>query len=203
MERTQSRLSLTTQLNWWLDAAVALGAVLSILTGIYFLFLPIGGYQGGRNPTYGIRILFERHTWDDIHMWGGLLMIAAVVAHLWYHRSWVGMMTRKVSATLRGDSGRLSRGAKVNILVDSIIAISFLLTAISGIYFLFAPAAGAFFFGSATWDVIHTWAGVTLVLAAIAHLYIHWLWVTKVTAKMFRPRVRTTARASKAGVIPS
>ncbi|MCO6453350.1 MAG: DUF4405 domain-containing protein [Caldilineales bacterium] len=188
MEKAQSRPSLTTQLNWWLDAAVALGAALSILTGIYFLYLPIGGYQGGRNPTYGIRILFERHTWDDLHMWGGLLMIVAVIVHLWYHRSWVGMMTRKMAATLRGEGGRLSRGAKVNILVDSIIAISFLLTAVSGIYFLFEPARGAFLITSATWDVIHTWAAVTLVLAAIAHLYIHWLWVTKVTAKMFRPR---------------
>ena len=140
------------------------------------------------DATYGIRILFERHTWDDLHMWGGLLMIAAVVLHLWIHRSWVGMMARKMLATVRGEGARLSRGAKVNILVDAVIAIGFLLTALSGIYFLFEPVTGVFLFSSATWDVIHTWAGVALILAAIAHLYIHWLWITKVTAKMFRPR---------------
>jgi len=27
------------------------------LSGIYFLVLPTGGYQGGRNPYYGIQVL--------------------------------------------------------------------------------------------------------------------------------------------------
>jgi hypothetical protein len=42
--------------NWLIDAAVLIGAVIAAITGVYFLFLPSGGYQGGRNPMYGITI---------------------------------------------------------------------------------------------------------------------------------------------------
>lgn len=186
MTQTRSGLSPATRRNWWIDASVFIGAVLSILTGIYFLYLPSGGYQGGRNPTYGITILFDRHTWQDIHIWGGIAMIVAVAIHLWIHRAWIGMMSRKIAASLRSRGTALSKGARVNVIVDAIIAIGFLLTAISGLYFFFEPASGVFILTSTTWDVIHTWAAIALALAAIAHLFIHWLWVTKVTAKMFR-----------------
>ncbi len=197
MTPTRSNLSPTTRRNWWIDAIVFIGAALSILTGIYFLYLPVGGYQGGRNPTYGITILFERHTWSDLHTWGGIAMIAAVAIHLWIHRSWIGMMTRKMTASLQNRGVGLSKGARVNVLVDSVIAVGFLLTAISGLYFFFEPASGVFLFSSQTWDVIHTWSAVALTLAAIYHLYIHWLWVTKVTTKMFRRQTSPSASPAR------
>jgi len=189
-------LSTATKFNWWLDAALFLFALLSLLSSIYFLFRPTGGYQGGRNPMYGVTILFTRETWDLIHMWGGVLMISAVLFHLCIHRQWLGMMTRKLVNQARGRGSRLSKGGKVNLWVDAAIALSFFITAITGVYFLFAPAGGyqggnnpgwdpGFLFARTTWDLIHTWAGVTLVAAAILHLAIHWRWVTKVTGKMF------------------
>jgi len=46
--------------NWWLDLSLFLGGLLATLSGIYFLVLPTGGYQGGRNPYYGIQVLFNR-----------------------------------------------------------------------------------------------------------------------------------------------
>jgi hypothetical protein len=192
-DNTRTRpLSPATRLNWLLDAAVFLGAVLASLSGIYFLYF-VGGYQGGRNPTYGITMLFGRETWDLLHTWAGVIMIAAVALHLAIHLNWIGMMTRKVMATLRGRSG-MSKGARVNVVVDLVIAISFLLAAASGVYFLFDVRSGWQVTGSAplflwsrtTWDIIHTWSGVTLIVAAIVHLAIHWGWVTKVTAKMWR-----------------
>ena len=64
-------ISMQTRKNWLIDAAVFLGGIVAALSGIYFLFLPSGGYQGGRNPMYGITIFFQRHTWDDLHTWGG------------------------------------------------------------------------------------------------------------------------------------
>ena len=78
-------MSLQTRTNWLIDAAVFLSSVLAAITGIYFLFLPVGGYQGGRNPMYGIIFLFDRHTWDDLHTWTGIAMIAAAVIHLAFH----------------------------------------------------------------------------------------------------------------------
>lgn len=39
-------------------------------------------------------------------------------------------------------------------------------------------------FSRATWDLVHTWAGVVLIAAAVIHFAIHWRWITKVTTKM-------------------
>ena len=81
MKRT-IRLSRQTRANWLIDAVVFVGGLLAALSGIYFLYLPSGGYRGGRNPAYGIQILFERHTWSDLHLVTGLVMVAAVAVHL-------------------------------------------------------------------------------------------------------------------------
>ena len=202
-----SRLSTATKFNWTLDAAVFIFALLSLLSAVYFLFRPTGGYQGGRNPMHDATILLTRETWDLIHMWGGVLMIIAVAFHLWIHRQWLGMMARKLFNQTRGHGYRLSKGGKINLWVDAAIALSFLITAITGVYLLFAPAGGyqggrnpgwdpGFLFARTTWDLIHTWAGVALAVAAIFHLVIHWRWVTKVTGKMFRRIVSMPPRQS-------
>ncbi len=206
--KTTSSLSNATKANWWLDATVFLFALVSVISGAYFLFLPTGGYQGGRNPMYGVTILFSRENWDLLHMWGGVLMIMAVAFHLWIHRQWLGMMGRKLVNQARGQGARLSRGGKINLWVDVAIALGFFLTAITGIYLMFAPAGGyqngrnpawdpGFLFTRTTWDLIHTWSAVVMVAAAFLHLLIHWRWVTKVTGKMFGsiaaiPRRQTT-----------
>lgn len=192
----QSGLSRQTQTNWLIDAAVFVGAILAALSGIYFLFLPSGGYQGGRNPLYGVTILFSRHTWDDLHTWGGVLMIAAVVVHLVIHWDWVKMMTRRIVNAMRSRGSRLSRGAQINVVIDLVVGVSFLLCALTGIYFMFAPSGGfqggqnlgwdpGFLFSRTTWDLIHTWSGVALIVAAVIHLAIHWRWVKNVTRRVF------------------
>ena len=193
----QIKMSRQTRMNWLIDAAVFVGAVLATLSGIYFLFIPSGGYQGGRNPMYGITILFGRHTWDDLHTWGGVLMIAAVVVHLAIHWGWVKMMSKRIANTMQSRGSKLSKGAKINVAVDLAIAISFLLCAVSGITFLLAPAGGfqsganpnwdpGFLFSRTTWDMIHTWSGVALIVSAVIHLAIHWRWVKNVTLKFFQ-----------------
>jgi len=181
----QTRMSRQTRKNWLIDAAVFLGGVVAALSGIYFLYLPSGGYQGGRNPLYGVQILFERHTWEDLHTWGGLLMIAAVAIHFAIHWRWVKMMARRLGNALLSRSSSLSRGAKVNVAIDTLVAVSFLLCAVSGVYFLFAPAGGLEGENYLGWDLIHTWSGVALITAAVVHLAIHWRWVKNVTARLF------------------
>jgi preprotein translocase subunit SecY len=190
-------MSMQTRKNWLIDAAVFLGGVVAALTGIYFLFLPSGGYQGGRNPMYGITIFFERHAWDDLHTWGGVLMIAAVAIHFAIHWNWVKMMARRTGNALLSRGSSLSKGTRVNVTIDVVVAVSFLLCALSGIYFLFAPAGGlqggsaaswdpGFLFSRTVWDLIHTWSGVVLIAAAAVHFAIHWRWVKNVTNKFFR-----------------
>jgi hypothetical protein len=187
-------LSMQTRANWLIDAGVFLGAVLASLSGIYFLFVPSGGYQGGRNPFYDIRVLFTRSTWDDLHTWGGVLMIAAAVIHLAIHWDWIKMMTRRIVNSLLGKGTKLARGAVVNVLVDGLIAVSFVLTAVSGVVFLFLPTGGyqggansgwevAPLLSRTTWDLVHTWGGVVMIVAAVIHFWIHWRWVVNVTKR--------------------
>ena len=190
------KMSTRTRANWLIDAAVVLSGLVAILSGVYFLYFPSGGFEGGRNPLYGTIILFDRRTWDDIHAWGGVAMIIAIVVHLAIHWEWVVRMTRRVLKALVDKSCGLSRGAWVNVWVDATIAVSFLVTAVSGVYFLFIPAGGYqggrntnwdpnLLFSRTTWDLIHTWAGVIMIIAAIVHLWIHWRWVVNVSRRFF------------------
>lgn len=179
-------MSKETRRNWLIDATVALGGIIAALTGIYFLFLPVGGYQGGRNAVYGITILFERHTWDDLHTWGGALMIAAIFVHFMLHWNWVSGMARRIWKSATGKGARLNRHGYFNVAIDLAVAISFLLAAVSGVYFMFVTggrwaADPLFLFSRTAWDLIHTWSGTVMIAAAVAHFVIHWKWVVKVT----------------------
>jgi len=199
MDRRE-RMSLRTRVNWIMDFVVFLVGILAAISGVYFLIHPSGGFRGGRNPAFGLRSFIERETWDDLHTWGGILMIVAALVHLVYHWSWVVMMVRRMVSGLRARGSRMSLGAKVNVTVDAILASSFFVTAISGVVFLFAPGGGyqggtnpawgfTFLWGRTTWDLIHTWSGVVMIIAAVLHFAIHWRWVLKVTRRFFRSLV--------------
>ena len=189
-------MSAQTRANWLIDAAVFIGGILAGLSGVYFLYLPSGGYEGGRNPMYGITILFDRHTWSDVHLWGGVLMIVAIAVHFAIHWEWVKRMSKRMVKTILGRNGKLSRGAKVNVAINALVGVSFLVCALSGIYFIFGPSGGyegsrnaawdpGFLFSRTTWDMIHTWSGVVVSVAAVVHFAIHWRWVKNVTARFF------------------
>jgi preprotein translocase subunit SecY len=184
-------VSKQTRNNWLIDAALFIGALIASISGIYFLFLPSGGYQGGRNPFYGITILFSRQSWDDLHTWFGALMIAAVAVHFAIHWDWVKGTARRMAKSLTGRSPRMNRRGIFNVAVDATVAVGFTLAAVSGVYFMFVPSGGwaadpGFLFSRTTWDLIHTWSGVAMIIAAVIHFVIHWTWVTKVSAKVFR-----------------
>ena len=189
---TTQPLSKQTQKNWWIDAILFSSAVIAALSGIYFLFLPSGGYQGGRNPLYEVQILFDRHTWDDLHTWGGAAMIAAAMIHLLIHWSWVKSMLRRTWNELTGKCGCMNARGRWNLILNGLVAASFVLAAISGVYFMFVPggrwaADPMIIFTRTTWDLIHTWSGVAFISLALIHFYIHWKWVTKVSRRMLAP----------------
>jgi cytochrome b subunit of formate dehydrogenase len=175
--------------NWLIDAAVFFSGLTAALSGVYFLYFPTG-----RDHT---TMLFTRTTWSDIHLWGGVLMIVAILLHAVFHWAWIKTMTERVFKAVCGQRTRMSRGAKVNLAVDGVIAICFVITALSGLYFLFVPSGGyqggrnpnwntSFIFSRTTWDLIHTWAGTIMTASGVVHFAIHWRWVTKVTTKFFR-----------------
>jgi hypothetical protein len=95
-----------------------------------------------------------------------------------------------------GQGTKLSQGGKVNVAINLLIAVSFLLCAVSGVYFLFGTSGGyeggrnpnwdpGFLLSRTAWDLIHTWSGVVMMVAAVLHFAIHWRWVKNVTKRFF------------------
>lgn len=184
-------LAKKTLKNYFTDTLLFFSAISASLSGAYFLYFVSNGYQGGRNPLYGVTFLFTRHTWDLIHTWTGVAMIALVAIHLPLHWNWVKSMTRRmITSLVKPDNNRqMNNKARLNIALDSLVAVSFFVAAGSGVYFLIFPQGGqatipVVFFSRTTWDLIHTWSGVTMVITAIMHFSIHWMWVVKVTKKL-------------------
>lgn len=181
--------------TWLIDAVASLSGLVSILSGIYFLFVPSGGYQGGRNPTYGITILFDRHTWEALHTWSSVVMIAALAIHLALHMAWIKMSVRRVANHVAGERRLDSNRVWFNIAINAIVGLSFIACALSGIYFLFAPTGGlqgganlgwdpGLLFSRTTWDLIHTWSGIVMSASVVVHFCLHWRWITRVTSRL-------------------
>ena len=183
-----------------------LGAIVATISGIYFLFLPVGGYQGGRNPMYGVTILFQRETWEALHTWFGILMIVAAAAHIYVHWKWIVSMTKRAIQELTRGERRFKARSRFNVGINMLTGLSFLITAISGIYLFFFPGGShgvadpMYLFSRSNWDLIHTWAGIVMICVGVVHFVIHWGWVSKVTRKMFNSlkpgSTRTMARKS-------
>ncbi len=187
--------SLTPKLrnNWLIDVALFFSATFALLSGIYFLVFPVGGFQGGRNPYYGIIILFSRHTWGDLHTWSSLIMTAVAVVHIAIHWKWIVGTTRRIFKAIVRRSETLGTRLLWNIFLDAMIGLSFIICAISGVYFLFVDKTSTtiFLFSRTVWDLLHTWSGITMSMAAILHFTLHWKWIVNVTKKMFStPRAR-------------
>ena len=178
-----------TRKNWLIDFSLFMTAIVTGISGIYFLYLPDGGFQGGRNPMYGIRIIFLRETWEWLHTWIGVAMVVIALVHLIFHWKWVKSMFKRVISCA---SKQLNPRARYNLWLNAVTALSFLVCAASGFYFLFAGASEGgravdpmFLFSRTAWDMIHTWSGVVIIIAAILHFAIHWRWVVNVTKKVF------------------
>lgn len=190
MKKQKSTLTPKLRNNWWIDMILGLSAVLAIVSSLYFLVFPVGGYQGGRNPQYDLTVIFSRQTWDILHTWFGVGMILAAAIHIIIHWRWItGTLARTwrvVTGRRKGFGLRLS----YNIFLDAVVALSFLVCAISGMYFMYFAPRGAvsqvFIFDGTTWDLIHTWSGVIMVIAAVLHFVLHWKWVTNITGKMLK-----------------
>ncbi len=186
--KSQGCVARPVRIKWLVALVVFFTALIVLLSSIYFLYLPTGGYQGGRNPTYGIVILFSRETWEFLHTWVGVAFIAAILVHMPIHWSWIVGTIRRMRNNLIDKDQKMNSKVKLNILVDGIIGFSFLVAAITGLRFLLLPNHGTAsqLLNITTLDIIHTWSGVVMSLAAIAHFFIHWSWISKITPKIVK-----------------
>jgi hypothetical protein len=192
VEKVNQRVfSAQTRNNFILDLGLLFSGLISALSGIYFLFLPTG-YQGGRNPLYGLVIFFERHTWSDVHTWSSVIIMGLALLHIPLHWDWIVKMTRSGFRTLVGKS-KLNSRSRFNLGINVLIGLSGLICGFSGLYFLFFPGGETILFTTYAWDVIHTWSGVAVIAAAILHFEIHWKWISKISQKYIRTARETVA----------
>jgi hypothetical protein len=84
------------KLNYWLDAVIGVAFLTSAVTGLAFLLMGSGGYQGGQNPNFRTALLgLSRGTWSDLHTLASVVMIVGVLVHLVFHWTWIVCMTKK------------------------------------------------------------------------------------------------------------
>lgn len=189
MKKHKSALTPKLRQNWWIDASLAIGALLAIISSFYFLAYPNGGYQGGRNPTYNLVVIFSRQTWDLIHTWSGAIMVMAALVHVVIHWDWITGTISRVWQVITGKREGFGFRLTYNILLDAVIALSFIVCSVSGIYFMLFPSSGqtseTILFSKTAWDMIHTWSGVIFTMTAVLHIVLHWKWITNITKKMF------------------
>ena len=74
-------------LNYWVDLAIGASFVVSAISGLVFL-LPGDLVTGILGISY--------QSWDNVHTWSSLAMIAGVGAHLALHWKWMVSMTRRM-----------------------------------------------------------------------------------------------------------
>jgi hypothetical protein len=85
------------KLNYWLDAVIGMAVLISAVTGLAFLLMGSGGYQGGRNPSFQTALLgVSRDAWSDLHTLSSIVMIVGALVHLVFHWKWIVCMTKKL-----------------------------------------------------------------------------------------------------------
>ena len=93
--------------------------------------------------------------------------------------------------------------AKVNYGIDMVIALAFILSAVSGLVLFFAPHSGGYmggrnatytanilFVAKDTWKVVHNWSSIAMIAGVLGHLVLHWNWMVCMTKNIFK-KMRT------------
>lgn len=87
---------------------------------------------------------------------------------------------------------------KLNYLLDVVIAFAFILSALTGVVFLFAGSGGyqggrnpgfrteILGIDRSIWSGLHTWVSLVMIAGVLIHLVLHWNWVLCMTRRMFR-----------------
>lgn len=179
---------------------IALTLVLSLGTGVVLL---LAGPGGGQQQVllWGL----TRATWRDLHIWVSVLMAAGAIVHFALHWSWVVRMTQRFVQTALGRRKPLRSGrVKLFYALDSIIALSFLLSMLTGMSFWLLgwggyqggrnPAFRTALWGLSrgTWSDLHTWFSFVMAAAIAVHLALHWGWLVSKTKQLVRPAEMAT-----------
>ncbi len=104
-----------TRFNLLIDSIAFMGFILMVISGISFLVLP------------------SNDTLNGLHAFGSVMTFAAIVTHIILHWQWVKTMARRSVESLISQNVTLPKSVRLNVVIDTLIAISFLVTAVSGV----------------------------------------------------------------------
>ena len=159
-------------------------------SSLYYLYVP-GGFQGGRNPRFNMTIIFERETWEGIHVWTSIMLSVILLLHVFLHIQWIKSVFVKYIQIWK-KSVRTGNWVRVfNVVDDGLSAVFFLVCLFSGLVLLFVPGGRGtdtteilrIFRGD--WKLIHTFSGIGMLIGIALHFIIHWKWIKKVSYKFF------------------
>ena len=89
--------------------------------------------------------------------------------------------------------------AKLNLVVDAAIFVTFTAATISGLVLLTMPHGGfrggrnpdfsqtLLFLDKAAWNDLHVWSSLALVGGIVIHLALHWRWIVWMARRYARP----------------
>ena len=99
--------------------------------------------------------------------------------------------------------------ARINYYVDIIIAISFVVAALSGMILFFAGSGGyqggrnpryaqeVLGVSRLLWKDLHDWGGIIMLGGVFLHLVLHWKWIVCMSRNVFRGSAGAGAKSAK------
>ena len=101
----------------------------------------------------------------------------------------------------------MSSKAKMNLALDSVMAVAFLQSALSGLVIYLVPGGyqgGAnpyyglevLWLGHHQWSLLHTWGSLVMSAAVLVHLVLHWKWIVAMLKKSLTFEQKSTSQVA-------
>ena len=98
---------------------------------------------------------------------------------------------------------------QLNYVLDVVIAVAFIASALSGVVFLFAGSGGyqggrnpgfrteILGVDRAIWSDLHTWVSLVMIAGVVIHLALHWNWIVCMTKRLISDRQKASSQRER------